>query len=75
MNEHQEQAPAWKPTPGEFAIDRAGKIGKVTDQFGGLIYLCPPKGGKVFYRWPDDLRGLTATELRGVEESLSGVSP
>ncbi|MFF0481066.1 hypothetical protein [Streptomyces sp. NPDC004435] len=74
MNEHQEEAPAWVPTPGEFAIDRAGKVGMVTDRCGGLIYLCPPGGGRLFYRWPEDLRGLTATELRAVEEPLSGVA-
>lgn len=53
----------WQPTISRYAVDRAGRLGRVTGSYLGSIYLRPPGGGREWSAAPEELQEPTTAEL------------
>ncbi|MEU3608620.1 hypothetical protein AB0E83_24725 [Streptomyces sp. NPDC035033] len=56
MEEH------WQPAKARYAVDRDGRIGRVTDLFAGRACLVPPGGGREWEVESEELRRPTDDE-------------
>lgn len=56
----------WTPAKSRWAVDRDGRIGRVTDRYEEDVYLRPPGGGREWTAAPESLRQPTDEEMAKV---------